>query len=140
MSRSITAGAVPAEELLEGFVGYLRRERGLTERSVEAYVSDVGRFLTQVGDRDLGVLRAADVSNAVLSELDGGRAPATVRRFACALRSFLRYCVVVGLVDHDLSSAVLPVSGRRRSLLPKGVTPNQAVALLAGCDCRRSRG
>jgi integrase/recombinase XerD len=140
MSRSNIASPVPAEELLEGFVGYLRRERGLRERSVEAYVWDVGRFLAQVGDRDLRALTAADVSAVALIELDGGRAPATVRRFACALRSFLRYCVVFGVVEHDLSSAVLPVSGRRRSLLPKGVTSSQAATLLAGCDRGSSTG
>jgi hypothetical protein len=41
------------------------------------------------------------VSNAVLGQV-GERSPATVRRFASALRSLLRYCYLVGLVDQDL--------------------------------------
>lgn len=68
------------------------------------------------------------------------RSPATVRRYGVALRSFLRYCYLTGLVERDLSAAALPVSGRRRSLLPQGITPTQAKALLGACDRRRACG
>jgi site-specific recombinase XerD len=63
-----------------------------------------------------------------------------VRRYGCALRSFLRYCYLAGLIEHDLSAAALPVSGRRRSLLPQGIGPAQAKALLGACDRRRATG
>lgn len=139
MSRLSTSGTTPVEVLLEGFVGYLRRERGVSALTVEAYVSDVRRFLTDRGESDLRRLTAAEVSNAVLGQV-GERAPATVRRFGCGFRSFLRYCYVVGLVDQDLSAAALPVSGRRRSLLPQGITPRQSRLLLAACDRRRAVG
>jgi integrase/recombinase XerD len=139
MSRLSAGGTAPAEVLLEGFVGYLRRERGVSALTVEAYVSDVRRFLDPRGDSGVRGLTAAEVSNAVLGQV-GGRAPATVRRFASGLRSFLRYCYVVGLVDQDLSAAALPVSGRRRSLLPQGITPRQSRLLLAACDRRRAIG
>jgi site-specific recombinase XerD len=139
MSVSSGAGVVPTEGLLDGFVGYLCTERGVTALTVEAYVSDVRRFLAGRSESDLSGLTAAEVSNAVLSQV-GERAPATVRRFGCALRSFLRYCYLVGLVDQDLSAAALPVSGRRRSLLPQGITPPESGLLLRACDRRRSTG
>ena len=63
-----------------------------------------------------------------------------MRRYGCALRSFLRYGHLAGLVETDLSAAVLPVSGRRRSLLPQGIIRAQARALLGGCDRRRAIG
>jgi len=66
--------------------------------------------------------------------------PASVRRFGVALRSFLRYCYVAGIIDTDLSASALPVSGRRRSLLPKGLSPAEAVQLLHACDRRRVSG
>jgi hypothetical protein len=47
---------------------------------------------------------------------------------------------MAGLVDADLSAAVLPVSGRRRSLLPQGISETQARALLRSCDRRRATG
>ena len=84
-------------------------------------------------------MTAADVSAAVLDQV-GRRSPASVRRFGCALRSFLRYCYLTGLVERDLSAAALPVSGRRRSLLPQGITPAQEKALLRACDRRRATG
>ena len=136
MSRSSATGTGPAEVLVDGFVGYLRRERGVTALTVEAYVSDVRRFLAHRGESGL---TAAEVSNAVLSQVVD-RSPASVRRYGCALRSFLRYCYLVGLVERDLSAAALPVSGRRRSLLPQGITPTQARLLLRACDRRRASG
>jgi site-specific recombinase XerD len=120
---------VSTEGLVDGFVGYLRTERGVTALTVEAYVYDVGRFLAHSGGSGLSGLSAGDVSNAVLSQV-GDRSPASVRRYGCAVRSFLRYCYLVGVVERDLSAAALPVSGRRRSLLPQGITPTEARLLL----------
>ena len=139
MSRSSAAVAVTAEVLLDGFAGHLRRERGVTALTVEAYVSDVRRFLADRDVGDLSGLTVAEVSAAVLGQL-AGRSPATVRRYGCGLRSFLRYCHLVGLIERDLSAAVLPVSGRRRSLLPQGISPAQSRALLGACDRRRAVG
>jgi len=102
-------------------------------------MADVGRFLADHDQADLSELTAADVSKAVLGQV-AGRSPASVRRYGCALRSFLRYCYLTGLVERDLSAAALPVSGRRRSLLPAGITPTQATALLRACDRRRASG
>ena len=43
------------------------------------------------------------MSKAVLGQV-AGRSPASVRRYGCALRSFLRYCYLTGLVERDLSA------------------------------------
>lgn len=139
MSRSSITSGAPADVLLDGFGGYLRRERGAAVLTVDAYVSDVRRFLAHRGGSELDALTAAEVSKAVLGQV-AGRSPASVRRYGCALRSFLRYCYVTGLVEQDLSAAALPVSGRRRSLLPQGITATQAGALLGACDRRRAVG
>ncbi len=139
MSRSSSRTVMPSEVLVDGFVGYLRSERGVSELTIDAYVIEVRRFLSGRGGGELRALTAADVSAAVLGEV-GRRSPATVRRYGCALRSFLRFFYLTGLVDRDLSAAALPVSGRRRSLLPQGITPEQAKALLRACDRRRAAG
>ena len=139
MSGSSGRGIGAAGLLLDGFAGYLRSERGVTELTVDVYVADIRRFLADRGGGDLSELTAAEVSEAVLGQVTRW-SPASVRRYGCSLRSFLRYCYLVGLVDRDLSAAALPVSGRRRSLLPKGITPAQAKALLRACDRRRASG
>ena len=138
MPRSSTTATAPVD-VLDGFVGYLRGERGVTVLTVDAYVSDVRSFLAHRGGSDLAELTAPEVSKAVLGQV-AGRSPASVRRYGCALRSFMRYCYSAGLVEHDLSAAALPVSGRRRSLLPRGITATQAKALLGACDRRRATG
>jgi site-specific recombinase XerD len=134
-----SSSASEMDRLLDGFAGYLRRERGVSVFTVDLYVSDVRRFLAGSGNRDLSELTPAYVSRAVLDQV-GAWSPASVRRFGCALRSFLRYCFLTGLVERDLSGAALPVSGRRRSLLPQGITAAQEKALLRACDRRRSTG
>jgi integrase/recombinase XerD len=139
MSRSISTANSPVDPLLDGFVGYLRQERGVSAATVDTYVPDVRRFLTQRGRRGICGLSAAEVPKAVLAEV-AGWSPASVRRYRCALRSFLHYCHVAGLIETDLSAAVLPVSGRRRSLLPQGISQAQANALLRSCDRRRAAG
>ena len=125
--------------LVAGYVDFLREERGLSPLSVEAYRSDVVRFLRRSGRDGLHGLTHAEVSQAVLREV-AGRSPSSVRRFGVALRSFLRYCFVSQIIDADLSASALPVSGRRRSLLPKGLTPGEAARLLRACDRRRAAG
>jgi integrase/recombinase XerD len=90
MPRSSTTATAPVD-VLDGFVGYLRGERGLTVLTVDAYVSDVRSFLAHRGGSDLAELTAAEVSKAVLGQV-AGRSPASVRRYGCALRSFMRYC------------------------------------------------
>src|SRR5215467_4310946 len=113
MSRSSMTASSPAEVLLAGFVSYLRRERGVAAVTVDAYVSDVRRFLAHRAGSDLGELTAAEVSKAVLGEV-ASRSPASVRRYGCALRSFLRYCYLAGLIEHDLSAAAPPSRHRQR--------------------------
>jgi len=60
--------------------------------------------------------------------------------FVVALRAFLRFCFLEGLVAGDLSAAGLTVTGRRRPGLPKGISQADAAALLESCDRRRSDG
>jgi len=104
----MSSSSSETDRLLEEFAGYLQRERGVSMLTADLYVADVWRFLAELGSNDLSELSPADVSRAVLGQV-GEWSPASVRRFGCALRSFLRYCFVTGLVDRDLSGAALPV-------------------------------
>lgn len=140
MSSSTTAPSEGGEAVLAGFIDYLREQRCVSRLTVEAYAADVRRFLGGRGGRGLYGLTAGDVSRAILSEADGRRAPATVRRYGCSLRAFLRYGHLVGLIRSDLSAAAVPVAGRPRSLLPQGLTRAQARDLLRSCDQRRAVG
>jgi integrase/recombinase XerD len=68
----------------------------------------------------------------------GGRRPWTPRWFGqllvCALRSFLGFLHVDGVLPHSLTSAVPSVAGSRLAGLPKGLTSGQVRQLLGSCD------
>lgn len=143
-------GLLPVEEppapasridvLLGGFARYLSEERGLASCTVQAYLSRARRFLTDYSDDgDLRGLTSADVTGAVLRE-SAAVSAGSVQYFVAALRSLLRYGHVAGLIEADLSGAALPVTGRRRSSLPKGISPADAAALLRSCDRRTAVG
>jgi len=128
------------EGLLDGYARFLRQERGLADSTTSAYVLRAGRFLDRHGHgADLRAVDTAAVTGAVLAEAETVSA-GSAQFFVVALRSFLRYCHLTGVIDTDLSAASLPVTGRRRSVLPQGLSAADARALLTACDRRTAAG
>jgi integrase/recombinase XerD len=130
------------EVLLSSFERYLVSERGLAAGTIVGYVTHARWFLEGLGlGRDgVGGLSAAEVTRAVLRRTASGVSVAAAQYFVSGLRSFLRFCFVEGLVATDLSQAALVVRGRRASLLPRGISPADARALLGSCDRRGPLG
>jgi integrase len=123
-----------ASVLIAEFAEYLRSERGLAPMTVGAYSSRAARFLARYApDGDPAAIAPGDVTAAVLADASGLSAGAG-QHLACALRAFLRYCHVRGLVAADVSAAALGVTGRRTTMLPRGLEPATIAALLAACD------
>lgn len=134
------AAASPTEVLLAGFERHLLTERALAAGTVRGYVRHTRRFLGGLpASGGLAGLTAADVTGAVVRESAAVSVSAT-QFFVAGLRSFLRFCFVEGLVEVNLSQAALPVTGRRRSSLPKGIAKADAGALLGSCDRRSTLG
>jgi integrase/recombinase XerD len=133
--------AASAEELLLGsFERYLLVERGLAPGTVRGYVNQARRFLAGLDPAArLDSVTAAEVTSAVL-RASAAVSVATTQNFVAGLKSFLRFCFVEGLVAVDLSEAALAITGRRRSSLPRGISPADAQALLASCDRRSALG
>jgi integrase len=135
-----TRAASPAQVVLASFERYLLTERALATGTVRGYVSHARRFLGGLpGGGELAGVTPADVTGAVLRESVAVSVSAT-QFFVAGLRSFLRFCFLVGLVPADLSQAALPATGRRRSLLPRGINKADAQALLVSCDRRTAVG
>jgi len=135
-----TAASSRADALLDGYERFLCEECGLASSTVSAYLLRARRFLNDyTDDADLRTVTTATVSEAVLAEARGSSASAT-RMFAIALRWLLRYAHLEGLIAADLSTAVLPLTGRPRSPLPRGISPAGATALLRTCDRRTAIG
>jgi integrase/recombinase XerD len=129
----------PTEALMGSFLRYLLSERGLSAGTVRGYVDHATRFVAGLAPGGLGQVTPAEVTTAVLGESVAVSVSAT-QNFVAGLRAFLRFCFIEGLVEVDLSQAALPVTGRRRSSLPRGIAKDEAAALLGSCDRRTAIG
>jgi integrase/recombinase XerD len=127
------------DALLASFERYLLSERGVAAGTARGYVRHAARFLAAFSPCGLADVTAADVTQAVLRESAAVSVSAT-QYFVAGLRALLYFCFVEGLMHVDLSQAALPVTGRRRSSLPRGITPAEARALLESCDRRSVLG
>ena len=68
------------------------------------------------------------------------RSVSGARDLASALRSFLRFLHVAGLIDAPLAWAVPSVADLRDRTLPRGLEPAAVRKMLASCDRRRTVG
>jgi integrase/recombinase XerD len=130
----------PVDVLLARFRRYLLEERGLVATTADAYVYRARRFLVGCAPTcQLDDVSTGDVTRAVLAE-SASLSVGAAQYFIAALRSFLRFCRMEGLVAADLSAAALRVTGRRRSSLPQGIGSSDAKILLSSCDRRTAIG
>jgi integrase/recombinase XerD len=134
------APSSPTDVLLARFERYLLAERGLAAGTVALYLACVRRFVEGLPpDRGLAGLAAGDVAAAVLRESERLSVSAA-QNFVSGLRWFLRFCFIEGLVGSDLSRAALFARGRSSSPLPRGISREDARALLGSCDRRHALG
>jgi integrase/recombinase XerD len=125
---------------IDGYLTYLRVERGLAPATIRAYGADLADFAAA-----RGVSRAwsasADVAIDYLAARtrrgrrdDPGLAPSSLRRRAASLKGFFRFAYGEGLIPVDVAAHVdLPKPSR---LLPETLTVAETEALLdaAGGD------
>ncbi len=139
VSRAAQPAPSPAEQLMEAFGRYLLGERGLAPGTVSNYVDGARQFVAGRGASELSVVTPAEVTAAVVGRSTAVSVSAT-QNYVASLRAFLRFCFLEGLLGHDISEAALPITGRRRSPLPRGIAKHDADALLASCDRRTAIG
>jgi integrase/recombinase XerD len=132
----------PAREVLERYRRYLQTERGLTEQTAERYTQIAVRFAAGL-ERGREIcwqkVRARDVTRFLLGNCPqrrSGHAPEAVP----ALRAFLRFCHLDGVIPAALDGAVPAAAGTRMSPLPKGIPDGDLDRLLASCDRELPRG
>jgi integrase/recombinase XerD len=125
---------------IDGYLTYLRVERGLAPATIRAYRADLADFAAA-----RGVSRAWSASPDVAIEYlaartrrgrrdDPGLAPSSLRRRAASLKGFFRFAYGEGLIPVDVAAHVdLPKPSR---LLPETLTVAETEALLdaAGGD------
>lgn len=120
---------------LEPFRDYLVYERGLSDRTVEAYERDLRRWLQHV--TEIGVASPSAVTVAMLREWisalkDDGLAATSIRRAQSALRTYYGFLLAEGVVESDPTDRLAtPRTGRP---LPDFLTPEETDRLLEAPD------
>lgn len=127
---------------LRAYERYLVLDRALAKATRENYIRLVHSFLIHKfgkGHFELRQLSARDVTRFLhryCQHFSKGRAKLLVT----ALRSFLRYALVKGLITNDLVPCVPTVAYWKRSGLPKAIPKSQVKRILHSSDHRTSIG
>ena len=132
------------EEMLERYRHYLTVERGLGKGTARGYVDAVRPFLGGRISPDGLTLELNHLSAANVQAFVVARCPAQSRSSAkltiTALRSFLGFLHVEGMIERPLAAAVPSVAGWRLAELPKGLDAKEVRRLLKACDRRTQMG
>jgi integrase/recombinase XerD len=91
------------QRLAAAFLDYLRGECRLADNTVAAYQRDIQRFRRWLGSRDVAALKIADFSDFAATLHEMKLAPASIARHIVALRMFLRYLQLEGLLKDNLA-------------------------------------
>ncbi len=119
---------------LAGFTRFLRAERGFSEHTQRAYLSDVRQLAEAVQQKSPARVDADDV-RAFLAAQHRSRAPTTLGRRLASLRTFFKWLVREGAREADPTLG-LPAPRAPRPL-PRPIAVDDVTALL---DAPRANG
>jgi integrase/recombinase XerD len=117
---------------LDGFIGFLDLERGLSRHTLSGYESDLrqcARFLARQGVRAWAEASPAQLTDWIYSLSEAAYAVSSLARKLTALRTFARYLVRERLCERDLTE--LLVGPRLVRKIPGTLTPAEVGRLLA---------
>lgn len=135
---AVAAGpAMATGQLLARYQTYLTVERGLAASTAELNARLLRPFLDEHAARrggrlELGELTAGDVTSFVLEQ--SARRCRSVKRMVSALRSFLGFLHVEGLIGQPLAQAVPSPPGWTLTGLAGALLDSEVAALLATCE------
>ena len=121
----------PREFRLEPFRDYLSFDRGLSDRTVEAYVRDAEklvRFLETKGRATPRGVSHHDVRDYVFQMKDDGLSAASIRRGISSARSYFGFLLEEGAVGSDPTERI--ESPRTWKRLPSFLTRDEATRLV----------
>lgn len=128
------------DSVLRHYKVYLRLEKGLSPRTLEAYMMDVNRFLAFLNDAGKLAVDASkeDFRNFLAMLSDVGIHPRTQARLLSALRSFYGFLKLDGYINNDpmetLKSPKLPVH------LPEVLTVDEIDRIIKAVDDTQLEG
>ncbi|MFC3725700.1 tyrosine-type recombinase/integrase [Neoaquamicrobium sediminum] len=120
------------------FQTWLRRHRGISERTIRRHGRMVMRLLPALG-RDPKLYDAGLIRQAILDEAQRS-SPAYLKTMTMALRGYLRYLAARGLCQPGLDQAIPAVPQWRLSALPRYISTAEVDRVIASCEVTTPRG
>lgn len=125
---------------IDDYTNHLRLERSLSERTVEAYRTDLGKlreFAEALGAEPEG-LTHNDIQTFLANLFDCGLSPRSQARSLSAIRGFYRYLMLEEVLDESpLALIESPKLGRQ---LPEVLSVEEIDAMLSTIDLSRPDG
>jgi len=121
--------------LADQYINYLIFEKGLSEKTIESYSSDLARYFDFLGQKNLKKISETDtpliLKHLIKLRADGLKARSSARHLV-TIRGFYRYLVQEKVIKRDPSRLIdLPKSGLK---LPDVLSVPEIIALLKVLD------
>jgi integrase/recombinase XerD len=131
---------VEVEAAGTAYLNYIRVERGLSANTLDAYSSDLFKFTGFLRDRKLALVKVKrdDVVDFLSSLYRRGLDSRSVARHLVTVRSFYKFLVVDGIVNHDPTTNL--ESPKIRQTLPSFLSVKDVEKLLALPDLNTPLG
>jgi site-specific recombinase XerD len=126
----------PAQAAVTGWRSWMRDECGLTEKTIAARVRYARGLLDALAETDgeLAWTRlGASQINVYVAERGLGYGVVARAHIVTAIRCLLRWALITGHLDRDVTAGILKPARTKRSL-PRGVGSDQVASLLSACD------
>ncbi|MBF0582087.1 site-specific tyrosine recombinase XerD [Corynebacterium sp. ED61] len=132
MAAAESTGNEQNQKLVQRWIRHLRTERDLSPHTLSSYKRDVGKYVTWLGDKDLGDVTATDIENYLVyvrGEL--GLAASSTARMLASVRGLHSFGFQERALPIDVAASV-PVPARGASI-PKAMSVDDVVRLIDAC-------
>lgn len=131
------------QELLDGYLQWLRHYRHAADGTLQLRAHSISRFLKWLGPQAvaqrLAGLTPESIETFFLSYAQTMGQSAR-RSMQAALRTFLRFCLHQGYIEHPLERAVPVLRTYKLSTVPRALSQQQAQKVIDSVDCSTHTG
>ncbi len=131
------------ESEIEGFKGYLKVEKGLSDNSIHAYVTDLTKLVQFLKDKGLDHKGPEGVTLNDLKEMiewiaQKGISPRTQARIISGIKSFYKFLLIEEKIEKDPTALLeSPKIGRK---LPEILSVEEIDSIINAIDTRKPEG
>ncbi len=131
------------ESEIEGFKGYLKVEKGLSDNSIHAYVTDLTKLVQFLKDKELDQNGPEGVTLNDLKEMmewiaQKGISPRTQARIISGIKSFYKFLLIEEKIEKDPTALLeSPKIGRK---LPEILSVEEIDSIINAIDTRKPEG